>query len=182
MTDFTCWAGGSAADNEAALAVQFSSLELPVGTIIHTGTTLKGQIRVKESGTDDNLTQIPSRLAVYNGTTLQATPKSLSRYGSANEFDTTLENREIYDGDLSTAVYKSVSGDRFVLEVGGHCNGGGTTVTGTLSVGSDSGSDLPEDETTQTALNPWFEITYQTYDDGTGGGGTNRRRRILLGA
>jgi hypothetical protein len=52
------------------------------------------------------------------------------------------------------------SGDRLIFEVGykeGSANGGNIS---TLVIGDDSGTDLAEDETTTSADNPWFELSF----------------------
>lgn len=57
----------------------------------------------------------------------------------------------------STAISAN---DRLVFEIGykeGSANGANVS---TLVIGDDSGSDLAEDETTTTANNPWFELSF----------------------
>lgn len=59
------------------------------------------------------------------------------------------------------------NGDRLIIELGykeGSANGANVS---SLVIGDDSGTDLPEDETTTTSDNPWAEFT----DDITFGGG-----------
>jgi hypothetical protein len=159
MASKTIWANGAAAADESALAIQFSSDTLPVGTAFTTSQTIKCYIRCNESAGNDNINRQPIRVAVYNGTTLQATLKGLGHIGpNTTEWPTTLTNKTLADGDALAANYTSVSGDYLVVEVGGQVSAaGGTSVTGTMSFGSDSGTDLGENESDTSAFNPWFE-------------------------
>ena len=57
-------------------------------------------------------------------------------------------------------------GDRLVIEIGIRDATASTTTTATISFGDNGATDLPEDQTTTTALNPWVEIsqTLKFYD------------------
>lgn len=161
MANKTAWANTSPAANGSALFVQFSSGELTPGIAFATTDTIKCVIRCLESAANDNINRTPLCLKVYNGTTLQATLKALGAYGpNTTEWNTALRNKQLADGDTLDTNYTTVAGDYLVLEVGGQVDAtGGTSVTGTMSFGSSSASDLAENETGTAANNPWFEIS-----------------------
>lgn len=166
MADKTVWAGGSAAADESALTRQYVSAEMAAGVAFNTADTFKLQVRCKESGTDDNVGRVLLGIKVYasDGTTLRATLLAVDFYGpTINEWATSLTNRQGWHPSFSLDVgYTTVAGDILVIEVGakaGIGGVGGATVTGTMSFGADHASDLPENETTTTANNPWFEIS-----------------------
>lgn len=158
LTNFSIWANTSPAANASALAVQFQSMPMAVGTAFVTTDTFKAQILVSESATNDNINRVTYSVKVYNGTTLQATLISLTT-GPALEWATTNTNRQVTSTTLG-ANYTTVAGDYLIIEVGGSVDAtGGTTVTGTMQFGSSSATDLPEDTTTTAADNCWFELS-----------------------
>lgn len=161
MVGFTAWANTSPAANASALFAQFISEPMAAGVAFSTGDSLKCYIRCSESATNDNVNRQPICVKVYSqdGTTLQATLKALGFYGPVTtEWSTSLRNKTLADGDNFDASYTTIAGDVLVVEVGGQVDGtGGTTVTGTMSFGSDNATDLGQNETDTTALNPWFE-------------------------
>ena len=164
MTDKSAWANGSAGNGDSALIRQYVSDPMTAGIGFTTGDTFKAQIRAQEADTGDNITQTQIGIKVYSedGTTLQATLKAQGHYATTSgEWATSLRNTEFHDpaSDNMTTGYTTVAGDRLVIEVGGRTGAAGTTVTATMSFGSDSGTDLPEDQTTTTPDNPWFEIS-----------------------
>jgi len=164
MSSLTAWANTSPAANASALVAQFSGPPMMPGIAFATTDTIKCQIRCLESNANDNVNRQPLCLKVYakDGTTLQATLKALGHYGPATtEWDATnLTNRTLADGDVLDANYTTVFGDFLVLEVGGQVSSaGGSTVTGSMSFGSNSATDLGENETDTSAFNPWFEIS-----------------------
>ena len=161
MANKSMWANGTAAANQSALAVQFHSIPLAAGINFTTTDTIKCVIRCVESAANDNINRQPLCLKVYNGTTLQATLKALGAYGpNTTEWNTSLRNKQLADGDTLNTNYTTVAGDYLVLEVGGQVSSaGGTSVTGNMSFGSNSASDLAENETGTAANNPWFEIS-----------------------
>ena len=89
-----------------------------------------------------------------NGTSVTGTALAIRR--DASEFATSLTNRS--DSATTTAVTAN-AGDRIVFELG---HGGSTALggghNGTISLGSDSATDLAVDDTTTTADNPWIEF------------------------
>lgn len=162
LANKTIWANGTAAANATALAYQLISDPMAAGIGFSTADAIKGVIRCLESSTGDNIdrTAICLKVIAADGTTLQATLWALGSARASNEWDTgTAESRFLADGDVLTANYTTVLGDRLVLEVGGQASAaGGTTVTGTMRFGSSAGADLAENETTTTDNDPWFEI------------------------
>lgn len=162
MVADTFWTGNPAA-NSTCLARQYISAPLSAGIGFVTTDTVKLVIRGQESGVNDNVNRCPVCIKVISrdGTTVQATLLGLSHYGpNTTEWNTSLRNKQFLDGDALTANYTTVLGDRLLIEVGAQVDAsGGTSVTGTLSFGSNSATDLAENETGTAADNPWFEIS-----------------------
>lgn len=163
LASTTFWANTSPNANETCLAVQFISPPMTVGIAFGLTDTIKCVVRTLESGTNDNINRAPICLKVVDDSgATQATLLSLAHVGpSTTEWDnSTLTNRRLADGDLLLAIYTTVAGDRLVLEIGGQVSSaGGNTVTGTMQIGSSSGTDLAENETDQLANNPWMELS-----------------------
>jgi len=129
---------------------QYVSDPLSVQTI--TAQLIKIQIRADELLATNNMFLAWSVKAVSNdGGTLRGTLVSLQRDGT--EVATALTNRG--DSATSTEVILQ-SSDRLVFEIG---LGGlpiAATHTSDLRIGDAASSDLPEDDTTTTDLNPWI--------------------------
>ncbi len=155
--------GDAASDFVRVLSRQFVSPPMQAGIAFTTADVARGVVRVKELHAGDNVgfTMLCLRVLDAAGTTVRATLLPRNSYRAQNEWsDVTLTNRVLADGDALQASYTTQAGDVLVLEVGGHtAPSGGTTVLGTHSFGSDSGSDLAFDDTSTDAFNPWFEIT-----------------------
>lgn len=184
MANLTTGANASIAANATMLVAQFSGPPMLGGNAFATTDTIKGYVRCLESAANDNINRTPMALKVYaaDGTTLQSTLKALGAYGpNTTEWNSSLRNKTLADGDTLDANYTTVFGDFLVLEIGGQVDAtGGTSVTGTMSIGSDNATDLGENETDTTALNPWFEIsrTIQFVDDYLAGFGRPFDRQI----
>lgn len=163
MASLTTGGNAAIAANATMLLAQFSGPPMMPGVAFATTDTIKGYVRCLESAANDNINRTPIALKVYakDGTTLQSTLKALGHYGpNTTEWNTALRSKTLADGDVLDANYTTVFGDYLVLEVGGQVDGtGGTSVTGSMSFGSDSATDLPENETETNPLNPWFEIS-----------------------
>lgn len=158
MASATIWANGAAAAQDTALSRQFISAPMVAGVAFATTDTIKVQVRCMESAADDNIDRVNINLRVIaaDGSTVQASLRIIQ--GTLAEWNTALRNKTL--STLVNNAYTTVAGDRLVMEIGGKVSSaGGSTVTGTMSWGSDSGTDLPEDETTTAANNPWFEIS-----------------------
>lgn len=164
MSSLTAWANTSPAANASALFVQFVSDPLPAGIAFATTDTIKCYIRANESATNDNINRQPICVKIVNfsGDTIQSTLKALGHIGpnTTEWVNGTLTSKTWADGDTLDANYTTVDGDRLVVEIGGQVDAtGGTTVTGTISIGSNSATDIAENETVTAANNPWFEIS-----------------------
>ena len=156
---------GNVAANGTMLARQFISDPLASGIAFVTSDTFTCVIRAAESGANDNINRQAICVKVYSedGTTLRATLFALGNVApNTTEWATSLQS-EIWSavaGTALTANYTTVARDRLVVEVGGMCSSaGGTGVDGSLSFGSNSGTDLSTTEHVTTANNPWFEIS-----------------------
>lgn len=153
--------------NKAANATgcirQYVSDPMDAGIAFAASDTIKSQVRVKENNVTNNINRQPIFIKVVsqNGVTLRATLKAIGHIGpSTTEWATTLTNRTFADSDTLDASYTTVSGDRLVVEFGGQVSGaGGTNCGGYFQFGSSAGSDLPENESSTSALDPWFEIS-----------------------
>jgi hypothetical protein len=163
ITSTTIWANGNAVADESALARQFVSEPMSAGVAFSTSDTIKAQVRCAESAANDNINRAPIAVKVYSqdGMTLRATLLGLGHVGlNTTEWPTTLTNKTIANSDALTADYTTVLGDILVVELGGQVSSAaGTSVTGTMSFGSASATDLGENETDTAANNPWFEIS-----------------------
>ena len=164
MSSLTTWANAAAAADASSLLAQFSGPPMREGIAFATTDTIKCYVRCMESAANDNINRQPICLKVYaaDGTTLQATLKALGHYGpnTTEWIAGTLTNKTLADGDVLGANYTTVFGDYLVLEIGAQVSSAaGTSVTGTMSIGSSSATDLGENETDTAANNPWFEIS-----------------------
>lgn len=135
---------------------QFVSDELAAQTI---SGNFKGQIRGSESnGAMDGTAAIGIWVVKPDGssrgTLLVITAAALA---GSNEYTTSLVN---HNHLVSTALSSlAVSdGDRLVIEIGCKQNGVSSNRNVSHSFGSDSGTDLPEDQTATAANNPWIEF------------------------
>jgi hypothetical protein len=163
MASTTFWANGAVAANATTLVRQFVSDPMVAGIAFTTGSTIKCYIRCFESGANDNINRQPIGVYVYSndGLTLRATMKTVAHIGpNTTEWNTALRNKTLADGDVLGTGHTTLVGDRLVIEVGAQVSSaGGTTVTGTMSFGCNSATDIAENETGTTADNPWFEIS-----------------------
>ena len=146
--------------NVKYLWVQYISDPLNAQTI---SGTIKGQIRVAQSFVEQRFDQVVAsiRACSNDGTIIRGTLLSIGGHGTTNLFEAgTPENRKIFDGDSLTPLVL-LEGDRLIFEVGSQAATDAPEVGEfiTMICGDDGGSDLPEDETTQSALNPWIEFS-----------------------
>lgn len=128
--------------------------------------TVKGQMRGAESNSGANATLCVAIKIVTNAGADRAillAPTASDSGAGGHEFITnTLTNalfetqNEVSPITLTSGV--AVSGDYLVVEVGFR-SATGTDRTVSLSYGDDNASDLPEDTSTTTALNPWIEFS-----------------------
>ena len=130
--------------------------------------TIKLQMRASEISANNNLVLSACVRVVSNdgssvtGTLLEVTRDSL-------ELTTSLVNRQFSETCSEVVVGED---DRVVIEVG---QGGDPSPQGehdgALSVGDDSGTDLPENDTETGAFNPWLEFATDTLEFAAGAEG-----------
>lgn len=130
---------------------------------IHAGTiagSVKCYIRAAELQAGDNASQrLGIRVVSPDGATVRGTLLAVGFYGTAAELagSSVLTNRAYANGDALSSV-AALEGDRIVVELG-YSDAAGSAPDAFASYGSTAASDLPEDETTATALRPWFQLT-----------------------
>lgn len=128
----------------------------PISPQVISAQTLEFQIRAKERATTCNLFTVLNVKVVSNdGSITRGTVLSMQR--DATELDElALENRRL---TATTTAVTCHAGDRLVFEIGtGGDPGAGSDHDSDISIGDDSGTDLPEDDTDQNAYNPWIEF------------------------
>ena len=121
--------------------------------------TIKGQLRGSESNAGmDGVASIGifvcNAQGVIVATLLTITNPALT----GNEYTNTLANRNTpISSTLSS--YTCVNGDRLVIEIGVSQKANSNNRNVTHSFGDNSATDLPEDQTTTTANNPWIQFS-----------------------
>ena len=153
----------------------------PIAAVIITNPAVRFQIRAKEGFTSANAFVALHIRVVQPDGNLRGTILSVAR-DTLELSQPSLMNRSFTASP--TVTVNAIDGDRIVIEIGT----GGTPSSGghdsDLRIGDAVATDLPENDTTTTDLNPWVElstaITFMppTYnisgnvfiDDGAGGG------------
>ena len=138
--------------SQTLLVRQYVSAPLAAQTI---SGTVKSYLRALANGSNVDA-RLSIRVCNNAGTSFTGTLLSLADYSSGNELNTSLRNKPFADGDTLSSLAIN-NGDRLVIEYGGAT--GTTGRTATINFGDDSGTDLPEDETTTAANNPWIEFS-----------------------
>lgn len=122
--------------------------------------TFKGQLRMNESSASlDARVQcivyvIQSDLSTVRGTSMAMDTSALS-----HEFNTSLRNITIPIGGAFTLTSVAAqTGDRIVVEIGFRQHAT-FSANGVMSTQDSNGTDLPENETTTTANDPWVEFS-----------------------
>lgn len=138
----------------SSLLVQLVSEPLAANTTFDSGSlTIKG--RARYSVVSGNYTpNMIVRIVSNDGATVRG---ELAFGNGTTGSNTTLTNRNLYGS--GSAFYGSVNalaGDRLVIELGFAPSSNNNV---TVSLGSDNGTDLPENTTTTTANNPWIEFS-----------------------
>lgn len=154
----TCSTQDGATDYDS-VARQYVSDPIDAQTI---SGTVKGQILCLESnGLADFRRAIVIRVMSNDGLTVRGT--LLSDYSTtATEFSSSASTNRFFPAS-GTAVSSvtSQSGDRIVIEIGIRKTGSSpSTRSATFLLGDNGGSDLPEDETSTTSVNPWIEFSH----------------------
>jgi hypothetical protein len=143
----------------------------PIGAQTITGT-VKGQIRALESGSaGDQRAQMLVKVVSNDGGTSRGTLLAFDTSALSNEFATSATNRKFPKGSSGSALSSvaAQNNDRIVIELGFRKGDtSSTNFAATLVFGDNSASDLPEDETTTTANNPWVEFSMTLAGPSTG--------------
>ena len=129
----------------------------PIAAQTIAAQTVKIQVRGQEAGEARNMFLAWAIKVMSNdGTVERGVLVALQRDATELDSTPTLTNRG--DSATSTQVVALV-GDRIVIEIGGGGDPGlASDHDSDLSVGDDNVSDLPENDTTTTANNPWVEF------------------------
>lgn len=142
------------AASSSTLYYQFVSAALMSQTI--DSGYIRGQIRGFINGYGSSCLRFNVRICDSTGSITQTI---LTATSSSTLSNSGTMNRKFMNGSDDTVDYSSFSvndGDRLVIEIGvdvGYYAGAG------FRTGTDSGTDLPQDETTTTAYNPWIEFS-----------------------
>lgn len=131
--------------------------------------TIKGQFRAFEGATTaDAMAQLFVHVWNPATDTNRGTLLAFNNGTFAQEMNTALRNigyprRTVGTSTAITSVAAS-TGDRIVMEIGMRVNNTTAAGVGNINFGLvTANGDLPEDETTTTAANPWIELS-QTID------------------
>lgn len=139
----------------------------PIAAQVIASQTVGFQMRCAERALSCNMFLTWNIKVVSNdGSIVRGTITSMERDGTEAVVGTLTNRRET---STSTAV-TAHSGDRIVIEVGmGGDPAAGSDHDSDISIGDDSGTDLPENDTETNAYNPWIEfpnsITFWTSGD-----------------
>jgi hypothetical protein len=141
-------------NSSGGLARQYVSPPMAAQTI---SGTVKCYLRCLENFLSHNYDGwIGIRVCNNAGTSFTGTLLATGLHGPGTDFADSLENRSFADGDTVSSLAIN-AGDRLVIELGADQLTG--TGGGDFSFGDNSGTDLPEDETTTAANNPWLEFS-----------------------
>lgn len=121
-------------------------------------TTVKGTIRVLESAANDNLDamRMSVRVCAPDGTTFRTAIWPVAN-STVAEFNTALRAKRLATGGTTTSSVIT-EGDYLIIEIGTTSTVGGTSLSDTISYGDDNATDLGDNETDLTALNPFIEF------------------------
>ncbi len=140
----------------------------PIASNVTISAAIKGYMRVLESNAaGDMRSQMVIRVIQPDGT-VRGTLIAADASALASEWATTLTNRKMPLGSPATPTsVNAVAGDRIVVEFGYRKHENATNSrSASASLGSPTGTDIVEDETSTTANVPWIEfadtITFST--------------------
>jgi len=121
---------------------------------------IKGQIIAQESNAAADMRMQCVIWVMKTDGTSRGTLIASSAAALGNEFNTALRNIKIpKNGSTVPTLVAALATDRLVVEIGYRKHESATTNrTGTFSSGNPNTTDLPEDETTTTALAGWIEF------------------------
>lgn len=157
----TSQADATATSNRDIGVVQYVSNSIASGPL---SGTVKGQISVRQDGSGENLrSQIIIRVVSNDGSvvrgTLYAGDLTTGTGDPTSEWSTIATNRRFpRDAPVALATVGVQDGDRVVIELGARKHAA-TSVTAELRLGDNSGSDLPDNETSTSTYNPWIEFS-----------------------
>lgn len=145
--------------NRDIIARQYISLPLAPGQTITGEQAIKAQVRASETNAQNNVfLTLGIRVIASDGTTVRKTVLAVTRDDVEILALSEITNRQ-FTATSAATDYTTVSGDRLVFELGA---GGDPSFTSphdfTLRLGDAAASDLPEDDTNTTDLNPWIEL------------------------
>ena len=113
-------------------------------------------VRAMETlGTLNAVSQIVLKVVSADGSVVRGTLLDLGDFGGGTEFNTSLRNKSFADGDVPTSV-TTLDGDYLVLEIG--ISHAAVIDVSAINFGDTSDTDLPEDETTTSADNPFLVL------------------------
>lgn len=135
-------------------------ISAPIGSqVIASGQTIKYQIRAQMNTADGDgiFTAIGIRVVSGDGTVVRGTILAVTRDGTLmTKTPTAATNRQF---TASSSEVTALAGDRIVIEIGGGGDpSGGNDHDFLLRIGDGAASDLLENDTTTTDLNPWVEF------------------------
>lgn len=152
-------AGGDGSGAANVLIVQYVSAPLAAQTI---SGMIKGQIKARELSTAINArAQLVAKVVSGNGLTERGTLAAAQSEALSSEWATSATNRSFPLAALSPVTVSPVNaqeGDVLVIEIGALVDDNGVN-TILLALQDDQVSDLPEDETSTAAANPWIEFS-----------------------
>lgn len=145
------------AQNKDVLFMTFTSPELTAGQAITESQAIKAQIRGLQVALTNNMfTAWHFSIQNSSGPTLTKALLAITR--DDVELATSLINRQFSATSL-TGAYTTVAGDYIVVVIGTAGDPDvGSDHDSSLRVGDAAASDLPEDDTDTTDLNPWIEL------------------------
>lgn len=140
---------------------QYVSAPLAAQTI---SGTVKGQIRGVRLGNRATAVNAILKVVSNDGSSDLAILRSISAinatYFSGYGCPSPIANIK-FDANNTLSSYACSAGDRLVFEVGGKSTAswGSVSYDIQISIGDDSGTDLPENQTETAAYNPWIEFS-----------------------
>lgn len=152
------FADASAANRDILFKI-FVSAELTAGQTVTGSQAIKLQARCSQVAATNNML-LTVVLAIWNSSNPAAAAKAMVGTVRDNvEAATSLTNRQ-HTTTSAAGNYTTVAGDYVVLQLGmGGDPDVGSDHDSSLRFGDAAASDLPEDDTDTTDLNPWVQLT-----------------------
>jgi len=149
--------------NWQAVDRQYTSASMNAGVVFSSGTTsVRAVLMVREYTIADNVDKciVGIRILSENGLTVRATLFDVSDRGLGGEFinNASHRNKQCADGDLVTANYTTVAGDRLVVEIGYQTTSIDNTPQASAKWGQ-SATDCAENQTNTTDCAGWIEFS-----------------------